>query len=289
MNIEVGPLASNRLGTKHIKDLLVYLLIVAPFFMIFLIANRSHPTAALGFIQYDQGSYMANAREIFERGSFGFYPNPFDPSVDAPVVFFSFIAIVLGTTMKVLNADPGLVYQFVGLLAALTCVYLTHSLIRRTVNDRGYFLLVLTFWSGGLFSAPMIIDAILTGSFPLFSAEDPFGGWAIMNWGRNLIVTTEATYHALAAGFFLCCLMSKWRIASVLLVVITLTHPFTAIQINSVALCWIVLCFFKRPNSVPRFLAAIPVINIIVTLVYYSLFLPSFPTLSSLLHSWSLP
>ncbi|MGE0609633.1 MAG: hypothetical protein AB7O62_21255, partial [Pirellulales bacterium] len=44
--------------------------------------ERTVPT---GFVQSDQPYYLANGRDIFERGNGFMNPNPYDPRPDAPV------------------------------------------------------------------------------------------------------------------------------------------------------------------------------------------------------------
>jgi hypothetical protein len=70
-----------------------------------------------GFIQYDQASYMANARAYFHGGFHLFYGNPYSPDPDTPRIYFQIQLLMLGFVQWVTGWDPGLVYVLFGFVS----------------------------------------------------------------------------------------------------------------------------------------------------------------------------
>ncbi|HWJ27422.1 MAG TPA: hypothetical protein VNS32_12830, partial [Flavisolibacter sp.] len=56
---------------------------------------------------------------------------------------------------------------------------------------------------------------------------DPANGWWGLNLGRSLFFSCEAYYHVLFLGCIFYLLTRKWIKAFLLLVILTLSHPFT--------------------------------------------------------------
>src|ERR1700677_1648254 len=75
-----------------------------------------------GFIQYDQPSYMADARAYFQGGFHLFYGNPYSADPDTPRIYFQIHLLLLGLVQKVTGWDPGFVYVLFGLVAGLACI-----------------------------------------------------------------------------------------------------------------------------------------------------------------------
>jgi len=67
---------------------MIVLCALLPYYAVY-VAHFARPTGgATGFIQDDMPYYLANAREIFERGNGITYPNPFDSDGAAPAIYF---------------------------------------------------------------------------------------------------------------------------------------------------------------------------------------------------------
>ena len=66
--------------------------------------HGTHPT---GFIQYDQGYYMAEARQHFADGFHLFYGSPASSDYDTPRVYFHPQTFLLGALAKFTNVEPG--------------------------------------------------------------------------------------------------------------------------------------------------------------------------------------
>src|SRR5215470_6092099 len=78
-----------------------------------------HGFLGTGFLQYDQPSYMANAREHFDGGFRLLYGLPFSPNYDTPEVYFQPQTLFLGLLLKLTGLDPGWIYMAFGLVSAL--------------------------------------------------------------------------------------------------------------------------------------------------------------------------
>ena len=64
-------------------------------------------TDAVGFIQYDQAYYMAEARGHFDHGFHFFYGLAASPDYDTPRVYFRPQTLLLGALLKYARIDPG--------------------------------------------------------------------------------------------------------------------------------------------------------------------------------------
>ena len=191
----------------------VFWIVIAtlPFAMIYAAHFCSWNGSPTGFIQLDMPYYAANGREIFERGNGFAYPNPYDPDATAPVIYFHWLVWCIGFGITQVGLDPGFQFVALGAAAGLLMSALTWSLVRHVLGRDEYCvpLFLLTMWGGGLLCAGKLVYNLLTGTPASESllAFDPGNGLWFLNWGRNLTFPTEATYHRLSAGCWLCC----WR------------------------------------------------------------------------------
>ncbi|WZO96769.1 hypothetical protein EP7_003774 [Isosphaeraceae bacterium EP7] len=252
---------------------------------------------ATGFIQYDQPYYLANGRAIFERGNGLAYPNPYDPSPDAPVIYVQWLIWVLGAGVSALGVDPGVWLDLLGILAALACSYATLRLVEWVIGDGTDpgFAFLLVMWGGGIF-AWHGLWTWLSGperSLPslgtaMAGAESGLGWWCLF-WGRNVVLPLEGVYHALMGWCWLAALRGRWALALGLAVLLGATHPFTGAQVIAI-LCVgsIVFRLAWGPERVPAWVFPAFWGLLAVFAGYYLAFLNLFPSHRALQEVWSL-
>jgi len=258
-----------------------------------------------GFIQSDMSYYVANGREIFERGNGLGYCNPYDPAADAPVIYYHWLPWLFGLGVKFLHIDPGVWFVLLGLAGGYSCSWGTFRLVEAVLPTR-YFLPSLylsAMWGGGLFAvAAVATEFSAGGGCPDFVRFDPFGGWWFLNWGRNLVYTTESIYHALVAWAWVGIVRRQpWHAAGPI-IALSATHPFSGLQHLSIMLAWFTLAVFvppswpvAAPQSLVKYRRSIVAGWLMLMLTaalfgaYYFLYLPSFPQHAAIAQGWALP
>ncbi len=246
---------------------------------------------ATGFVSYDAPYYMTNARAIFERGNGFAYPNPYDPSADAPIIYFHGLIWALGFAEKLLHLDPGYLFAGFGVIAALVCSALTFGLVKTVLPDRRGrgWLFLLTMWGGGLLCLGGLAVSWWRGEVSLeslFVIDQP-NGWWFPNWGRNLLLPTEATYHALVAFTWLGVLRRKWIWAIGGVAALIATHPFSGLQQLLIVAAWggFLALRDRRAADVLRF--GVLALLFVAFDWYQFGFLMRFPQHVALVESWS--
>lgn len=237
--------------------LLLYLPMVAVF-----AAHLWGSPAALwptGFLQGDQPGYMATALQHLERGFTLFYPLPYSAEPASPAIYFQPFTLLLGVVQWASSADPGRLYLAAGALAGLVCLRLAIALYARFVDGRdgaAALGLLLFCWGGGLFVAATFVHRTLTGQPELdLFLFDPQGGLWFLNLGRNLFYSVEAFYHALVFALLLALLARRWRLAALLLALLSISHPFTGLQFLAIAAAWLAAeRWLRRAAGPPRWL-----------------------------------
>src|SRR5262245_13067200 len=214
--------------------LLLALAVLLPFYTVHAAHFWLHPDAT-GFIQNDQPYYVANGREVFERGNGFAHPNPYDPDPNAPVIYFHWLTWLYGGAVKFLGTDPALVPLVLGLIGGVTCSWLTLRIVECLLPEiRSVIpLFLLAMWGGGLLCLAGLLFApgtIRSPSARLF-AFDPASGWWFLNWGRNLMYPTESVYHAIVAAVWLAILRGRENWALLGGALLAATHPFSGLQL----------------------------------------------------------
>jgi hypothetical protein len=258
-----------------------------------------------GFIVYDTPYYLANARELFDSGHFGVvYSNPFSYDYASPRIYFQPLTLILGVLLRISRADPGLVFGAVGVAAAIVCARVAVALFDRFGNrsaSGGLATFVAFFWGGGAFALGATLLAVFvpgpdagTSGFDIrgwwwFNRDvDPAGGWWFLNLGRNLVLPTEAVYHALFFGGAVLILSRRFASAAAVAAVLSVSHPFTGLQFLAIVGAWAMLEQILRSGVVPFwFLCCIAALSALHA-YYYLFFLPSFPEHRQLQAQWTL-
>jgi len=218
---------------------------VAPLLLVYLIPVWIAPDGwvSSGFIQYDQPYYVATGRAVFERGNGLAGPNAYDPSPDAPCIYFHWFTWLIGFAVVSSGIDPGNVYVGLGLVMAILFGRVTLALVDHCCDGRGpvvpVYLLVM--WGGGVTVLTAVLGNVLGGRAALTDLMhyELFDGWWFPNWGRNLVMTTEATYHVLMALAWLMLFKRRWALCLLSIALIVTTHPYTGAQVLAIISAWL--------------------------------------------------
>lgn len=251
-----------------------------------------HPTP---FIQYDTPYYLANAREHFDNGDFRLlYSNPFDWRYEAPAIYIQPMTLILGVLLRFTDISANILWIAFEVVAALACSRIALAFYTEIVgiSDTARRLgLIVFFWGGGLLALAGILYAALTGE-PVRRVVfrfDPFNGWWFLNFGRNLILPTEALYHALFFGCMLCLIRNRFIAAASVAFTLSASHPFTGVELLLILGCWSALeLFFVRGSAVPRRFAIAIVGLLALHFGYYIGYLAYFGEHRKLMQAWSL-
>ncbi len=273
-------------------------LLCLPYWLIWLspVASAPPDTIATGFPQYDQPYYLANGRAVFERGNGLAGPNPYDPDLAAPPIYFHLLTWCFGLAVVGARLDPGLVYVVTGLASGLVFARLTLDLLERLVSSKRSLTLLgmLAMWGGGIATMAWFLTSrlgLIKGDAPAFAFE-PGGGWWFLPWGRNLVYTTEAFYHCLVLAIFIAFFDRRWWRLTLMMTLLAMSHPFTAAQVLLGVGLWVGLNLFapkvtgiaRLPWRVMATLAAVAA----AFGAYYFLFLPSHVSHIEMTRSWAL-
>lgn len=267
-------------------------LAVAPFLSVYL-ASGLVEAGATGFVQYDQPYYSANGREVFERGNGFTHPNPYDPSPDAPAIYFHWFTWLLGFGIHWLGADPGAQYVLFGVAGALSLSWITYRLIETLHPHRRNqtWLFFAAMWGGGLATLAALASNLVVGMSPAYNLFrlDPFGGWwSVSSWGRNAVFATEAVYHAIVAGTWLAALRQRWGWLLLGAALLASTHPFSGLQLLLMLLAWCAFLFVVRRSRAALGAGGALIVILGLFLGYYFVYLESFAAHRALRAVWTL-
>jgi hypothetical protein len=267
-------------------------LAVVPFALIYVAHFSSDNGLATGFIHADMPYYAANGREVFERGNGFAYPNPYDPSADAPVVYFHWLLWLLGVGIARCGLDPGLLFVGMGAIGALLMSGITWCLVHQVTPRSDYrrLLFFMSIWGGGLLCVGKWGANLSSGVPPGqdLMGFDPGQGLWFLNWGRNITFPTESIYHALVGASWWCAMTRRhwWSICCAAL--LAATHPWSGLEIllTVTAFHSLRLLLPGRQDAVAHFLAsAVCLANF---LAYNLVWLDSIPQHRALHQTWQL-
>ncbi|MEX0921644.1 MAG: hypothetical protein WD489_05675 [Rhodovibrionaceae bacterium] len=265
-------------ASPSLKRWLAALALLTPVILLYLAHYLLLPEGlfAHGFLQYDQPYYLANAREHFDAGFSLLYRLPFSPNYDSPALYFQPLSLVLGSILQLTKIDPGLLSVLSGLLFALLCIRLAIALYEMLFGLESFaqrFCLLLFVWGGGLFTLGGIAYMLWKGdSDPnKLLVLDPFGGWWFLNFGRNLVLGTEAFYHLLTFALLIALLRKRYVATALLCLLLSASHPYTGLQIALAVLAWALFerYFLMRAEGPPRWFAPAIAAILAFHLFYY--------------------
>lgn len=230
-----APPLTEPTRSRFWPELLLVVIAIIPFQLLHLGPALRDDGAATGFILYDMPYYVANGREIFERGNGLTYPNPYDPTDESPAIYFHWLLWIFGFCTVKLGIDPGALFAAAGVIGSLLMAGMTWLLIKSILPDERWrkTLFLLTMWGGGVLCAAKLLMNVCTGQLPwneLLAFDTHLGFWAF-SWGRNSIYPTEAIYHFLAiAAWYFAFHRRYWR--SILLAgLLAATHPWSGLEV----------------------------------------------------------
>ena len=247
-----------------------------------------------GFLQYDQASYMAMAREHFDQGFSPTYGLPFSPDSQTPRVYLQPQSLVLGSLLALTGLEPGVLFYGCGLLAALVFFRIAIALWRERVQAEDGAAAVgatLLCWGGGLLALAGLAVSLTQGGLTpegIFRF-DPLDGYWFLNAGRNAWYTLEAYYHALAFGLLLALLRRRYALALLLLALLSWSHPFTGLQFLLIAGGWSGLerLLLRSSAAPPLWFPAGAAALLALHLGYHLWFLPTHsPEHASVMTQW---
>ena len=270
---------------KKISDWkLAFLLTLPIIFFVLAYYLKAGERIAPGFLQYDNITYMAYAKQYSDADGFSlFYSNPFNESKNYPNIYFQ-IQNFLFLFLHWIGIPPGIIL----ICFTLVFSFITFNIIIRIFdhllpNSRNRSLLIILFsWGGGLLTLAgavglkfIHVDGIDT--WDRLFVIDPGSGWWGLNLGRSLIFSTEAYYHALFFGGILSILKKKWKTAAVLALLIFLSHPYTGVEYLSIIVFWIFIeIIIKKNKEIPLWFGLINLAILVLHIFYYMIFLNQF-------------
>jgi hypothetical protein len=265
-----------------------------PFFSLYVahfLSSAGYPT---GFLVGDMAQYSALGREAFENGVSFLYPNAYDPDPASPAIYFHWFEWLHGAGVVCLNLEPGLLFVGWGIMAGLLFSRVTLALVDRNLPSTRFRIpiFLLSIWGGGV----LVSSALLHNawrSHPLtmnLIRYDPEGGWWFLNWGRNLVYSTEATYHLLMAIAWISLLDGRWTIAVVATALIAATHPYTGAQASCLMAAWVVIHrLLPRARPMPLAYCAAMLTVVAAFFAYNLIYLRQFPGHREVMQNMSLP
>lgn len=257
--------------------------------------NHSPDLTPTGFIQYDNVSYIAFAKQYIDADRFSFfYSNPFSDSGSRPAIYFQPQTVLFAFLLK-----SGVPPVFILIPFSLLCAFLFFRIligIYDQLYPKGSYrtLCIIFFsWGGGLLalsglSIPFIKPIAGLDFFDQIFYADPAWGWWGLNIGRSLFISTEAWYHLIFMSAVLCVLKEKWSLCIVLLLLLSLSHPFTGIELLSIICFWVVVekVFFQ--NKIPFFFAIGAFILLAFHIFFYLFYLQQFTEHKSVSEQYAL-
>jgi len=259
--VDPDPRAVGR-SARGWRAWLVSLVMIAPAAIPYLTHYFQAPagTVPTGFIVWDMPYYMANAREHFDNGGFyPFYGNPSSHRYDTDRIYVQPMTLLLGTLWRLTGADPGGLIAVFGIFAAWGCSRVAMALYAEVVGLRtgAQWLGLVGFgWGGGLLAiAGAVANLAARGKVDDPLILDPSRGFWFLNYGRNLMLPTEALYHGLAFGAILLVLRRRYLAGAAVAAVLSASHPFTGIEFLAILAAWSVaeVVYFENPGVPPRF------------------------------------
>lgn len=288
---------------KKIRYWLFSLLLFCPVLLLysahFIVGFRFTEQIPTGFIQYDMPYYMANAREYSDSATLNvFYSSPFTHIYENPKIYFQPHIFFLAILFYLTHGDPGILFVFFGLVAGVCCIRIIIQIYNELFGMESFYQkvgLVIFCWGGGILAIVGIVYNILSNYSIEQAVEkafifDPYGGWWFLNLGRNLVFPTEAYYHLLFLGAVYCVLKKKLNLCLFLTLVLSMSHPFTGVELILIILFWSLLeIMFLQNIHFPRRIPLLTLLLLFFHIGYYILYLNSFAEHKMLMKQWSLP
>ena len=238
-------------------------------------------------MQYDQFVYAAQAREIFDNGSFFAYSNPFDCLDDSPVIYSHLFQLLVGYLWKATNLPIMFVYIPIRIIfGMLLTVIVWHFAAlffkdKRVLSILFYCLMI----GGGISSWLGITGCLIRWKVSYIQFYDYVGyfegmaGWWFLNIFRNFFYATETVYHLFFMLTLLFALKRYWRLSLLFLALTLYAHPYTGFQLGLIYTSYFFLSFFlEHEDKKDYLLYGLCASFLLFLFIFYNLFwLRSFP------------
>lgn len=262
------------------RNWLFALLLTAPMLVFFLgyLFKHSNDLKPTGFIQHDNVSYVAYGKQYLDsdKNSF-FYSNPFNDSDDHQPIYFQTQTIFFAALLKA-GIPPGWILIPFTLLCSIICFRLLIAIYDHLFPGNKYrtISIWLFAWGGGLLTLSGFFAQLIYGTSAVNSIFflDPGSGWWGLNFGRALFFSCEAYYHVLFLGVIYCLLKQKWAGVLAISAILSISHPFTGIELLGIASAWLLAekIVFKNKN-IPAWLVIGELLVLLFHLYYYLYYL----------------
>jgi hypothetical protein len=234
--------------------------------------NNRVPT---GFIEYDMPYYLAEGRAYFDQGFHLTYGNPY-AGYNTPAIYFQPHTMLLGF-MQQLGLDPGITFNFFGLLALFFAASVTVRFYIAVVgaeNTAKRIGLLCFFWGGGIFTLTGLGLALVRGNpFSSLWQFEPTWGWWMLNFGRNLVYPTEAYYHGLFLLSLLALIRRRFALCLACAALLSFSHPFTGLELILILIAYSGIELVIRSGTVNLRFLLVAILIAVLHVTYYLIWL----------------
>lgn len=208
--------------------------------------NHTPGYSPTGLIMEDNALYLSYARQYLDADQLQlFYSNPFNDSGNYPAIYFQTQSVLLALAMKT-GISAGFIMLFFVILFSLLCFRLLISIYDMLMPGSRYRTIgiILFAWGGGLLALAGIPVHFMRPPdgqdfFDRIFFLDPGWGWWGLNLGRSFFITCEAYYHFLFLLTVLLILKKQWKGALISLFILSISHPFTGIELLGILVAWL--------------------------------------------------
>lgn len=238
-----------------------------------------------GLIQSEHSLYLISAKEYQTGNAVILYHYPLDDYLQSPKIFFQAPIFILGYLWKWLSINPGLLLAIFGLLFTFFTMRVVIEILHRILSEKKYLFIisVLFAWGGGILAISGIALHFLyfkgtsNISDHIFSL-DPGSGWWCLNFGRSLIYPLEAFYHFVFVLAILFVLQKKFLWSASLMILLTLSHPYSSTELLLIVFTWACLeYFYLRSKEISKIEISYIGFAMVFHFFYYGLWLHHFP------------
>lgn len=235
-----------------------------------------HPT---GFIQYDNVSYIAYAKQYLDADLFRItYNNPFNDSGNYPAIYFQPHILFFALLLK-MGVAPGAILIPFTLFCTIVCFRFLIAIYDQLFPIKKYRTLSIWLfaWGGGLLAITGFLAGLVHPGIDSIFYLDPGAGWWGLNLGRAMFFSCEAYYHLLFLSVIYFILKKQWKWALLLSAILSISHPFTGIELLCIITAWTLAdrIVFKNKN-IPYWYIAGTILLLFLHLFYYLYYLNQF-------------
>lgn len=248
----------------------------------------------LGTLQSDMQTYTAIFRELFENGNGFFYGSPHEiREFMAPPIFIQFPFIILGWLWHLSGFSIPTVWEIFRIsFTFLFCISLA-LMLSEFLKKRGWFLIAFVlsvFGSGSL----IFVIAFLKGAnvpptsdgLTSFLAQYYYSEQAVHWWGLHLFRTLYYPVEIMTHSFFFLAIYflikRQLLLFSLFFFLTWFSGIFAAIELSGIILIFLLVEFLFLKDKKSVLFLVVSTLIILVFMLYYKVFIPTFPVGKSL-------